>query len=224
MPVSSKCEEILKKGEHALIGISPFNSYFSEDTIVKLISWGDTNFKDFHLFVPDNLPYFNFLAMDYSHNKALTKTKKQNRYLFNKINRAFLRSGLDANNKMIIVSQFSENDMYKDVYNFGIEKYTNDVDFKRKCHNVSKLVLKSYTTADIDPSMLDIASKYLFGELPFLFDTPRILGVDSSLFVYHETVDFFVDLYNNREIGFVADNQGHLILKLNLDRVEDANK
>jgi len=215
-PVSLRCREILDKREHVLIGISPFNSYFSEENIKELINWTNANFKDFHLLIPDTLPYFNFLAIGYSHDKAISKTKRQVKYLLNKINRAFLSLSLDniKNNKIIMVSNFAKNSTYCEIYNACLARYTNDADFKRKCQEASGYVLRGYTS-DVSSHLLDIAAKYLLGELPFYLDSPRILSVDSSLLAYHEGIDFFVNLYKNNNSGFVAGNQGHLILNLN---------
>ena len=65
-PLSLNCENLLKRREHVLLGISPFNSYYCEFRITKLIEWARDNFKNFHIFVPDTLPYYNFLALGYS--------------------------------------------------------------------------------------------------------------------------------------------------------------
>ena len=216
MPVSQRCKEILEKREHALIGISPFNSYFSEENIKKLIYWGYTNFKNFHLLIPDTLPCFNFLAIGYSDSKALNKTKRQIQYLLNKVNRAFSNLSLNItnSNKLVMISKFSKNHVYHELYDSCLKKYVNETDFKQRCFSASELVLKNYTI-NIIPSMLDMSSKYLLGELPFYINTPKILGIDSSLLVYHENIEFFVDLYKNRDKNLVDNNQGHLILKLN---------
>jgi cyclo(L-tyrosyl-L-tyrosyl) synthase len=219
MPISPMCEKILKEREHVLIGISPFNSYYSEENIEKLVIWGHTRFKNFHVFVPDTLPYSNFLAIGYPHNKALTKTKRQARYLLNKVNRVLLKltSSTITDDKIITISKVSQNMAYCGLYNACLEKYTHDMDFKKTCQAASSMLLKSYTS-NVTEQMLDVASKYLLGELPFYIDTPGILGVKTSLFVYHESIDFFVNLYANRRQYFVVDIQGHLVLKMNTER------
>ncbi|MDR3071324.1 MAG: hypothetical protein LBU29_01820, partial [Endomicrobium sp.] len=37
--VNSESEEIFFSREHALLGISPFNSYYSLDNLVRLFRW-----------------------------------------------------------------------------------------------------------------------------------------------------------------------------------------
>ena len=52
-PVTRNCAKILNAREHAVIGISPFNSYFSEQKITDLIVWAKETFGTFHVYVPD---------------------------------------------------------------------------------------------------------------------------------------------------------------------------
>jgi len=47
--------ELLKKGEHALIGISPFNGYFTYERINFIVKWASVNFENFTIFYPDTL-------------------------------------------------------------------------------------------------------------------------------------------------------------------------
>ena len=215
IPISNRCKEILVNREHALIGISPFNSYYSEKNISRLIYWAKNTFKDFHLILPDKLPYFNLVALGYTHEKSLRKTNKQARYLLNQINRACQMCDIseeDRRKKVLHISEFSENPVYCALYEKVCKRYDHDVVFKEKCHNSSAIVLKSYAL-DVTSSALNIASKYLLGELPFYMDVPKMLCVNSSLTVYHQHVDFFANLFINRESNSISDNQGHLILR-----------
>jgi len=80
-PQTDNCKQILKSRQHALLGISPFNSYYIEDSIRELVMWANQSFDDFNLFIPDTLPVHNFIAMGYDIGKAVKKTKKQISYL-----------------------------------------------------------------------------------------------------------------------------------------------
>jgi cyclo(L-tyrosyl-L-tyrosyl) synthase len=214
IPASQHCVKILEKREHACIGISPFNSYFSEEVISKLINWGNTQFKDFHLFVPDILPYFNFLALGYSHEKAQIKCKRQWTYLRNKIRRAFTKCALsNADEKIITASAIKDNPEYQKIYNKLLQYYQDDQDFKIYCLKATSEMLKKYSS-QITTEMLNTSVKYILSEMPFYLDTPRILCKTSSIFVYHESIEIFIDLYKNRRHELVANNQGHVILKL----------
>jgi cyclo(L-tyrosyl-L-tyrosyl) synthase len=210
VPASQRCNEILEKREHVLIGISPFNSYYSLENIQKLIKWGSESFKSCQVFVPDTLPVFNFIAIGYAESKALSKTKHQIKYLMNKIEKAFTNLKVSVENKIITVSSCSKITAFKELYHICMNRYDVDEEFKKDCTEAASGVLRGYTK-NVTQDMLDTSAKYLLGELPFYLDTPKIVGVNTSTFVYHENVDFFTNLYKDRIKNHVSENQGHTI-------------
>ncbi|MGN6670646.1 MAG: tRNA-dependent cyclodipeptide synthase, partial [Candidatus Nucleicultricaceae bacterium] len=72
---------------HALIGVSPFNGYFTASNIEKTLIWAHSNFKSFGVFTMDKASKYNLIAMGYSEDEAIKKTKKQDQHLKNKIMR-----------------------------------------------------------------------------------------------------------------------------------------
>lgn len=212
---STNCSKLLEKKEHALIGISLFNSYYSEERIADLIGWAMKKFKDFHLCVPDILPIFNFLSLGYSEAKAKSKTREQWNRLRNKISRAFVTNGFHEypTYKVITISDLtSNNTIYQEIHRKCKFKYENDLKFKEECQKASEAIFGSSFNHENEQKKLDIAVQYLLGELPLYFDTPRILGTESSLVIYHQNIDFFVNLYKVHD-ELLSTKQGHLIVK-----------
>lgn len=74
-PVTRACAEILHAREHAVIGVSPFNSYFSEGNIASLIAWAKANFRAFHIYLPDGPSQFTLEALGYRESNARKKAK-----------------------------------------------------------------------------------------------------------------------------------------------------
>jgi len=214
--VSRTCEDILQRKTHAMAGISPFNSYYSETTIKNIISWCQS-FKNYHLFVPDNLPYYNFLGSGYSAKRAKAKTEHQWRYLRNKIFRAFMHFGIEpemAKCRLVTTSELENNTQYNRILESIFSQFENDPDFRTACMNASKAFIKINTSASAKGSA-NISVEYLIRELPLYLDTPKIVGVQESVFVYHENISFFTDIFVHRENVFLSPNQGHVILKIN---------
>ncbi len=89
IPLSTTCSAIYDKRQHACIGISPFNSLFSEAYIESLISWCLKSFDEFHLFIPDEPIIHTLEALGYEPSKAKKKMKKQLNWLRNKIYQSF---------------------------------------------------------------------------------------------------------------------------------------
>ncbi|MBY0580996.1 MAG: tRNA-dependent cyclodipeptide synthase [Rickettsiales bacterium] len=48
----------LLEKSHCILGISPFNSFFSEENITTLINWANTQFRSFQIFIPDKISYY----------------------------------------------------------------------------------------------------------------------------------------------------------------------
>lgn len=216
-PAAANCSKLLQDKEHALIGISPFNSYYSEKRIADLIKWGMNNFKDFHLFVPDTLPIFNFLSLGYSEGKAKSKSKHQWNYLKSKISKAFMANGFGEYpaSKVITINDtepLSNNEIYKDIHEKCLYRYRNDQAFKEKCLKASESIFSNPLDPTKNNINFEIAVQYILGELPIALDTPKILGVKSSLFIYHDNIDFFVNLYKVHD-ELLSTKQGHLIVK-----------
>ena len=46
------------KKSHCILGISPFNSFFSEENITALLNWANIQFRSFQIFIPDQISYY----------------------------------------------------------------------------------------------------------------------------------------------------------------------
>ncbi|MBX9697459.1 MAG: tRNA-dependent cyclodipeptide synthase, partial [Alphaproteobacteria bacterium] len=92
---------------HALIGISPFNGYFTTSNIEKTLIWAHSNFENFEVFTMDKASKYNLIAMGYSENEAIKKAKKQDQHLKNKIIRGLESIGFsedEAKKKILLIS------------------------------------------------------------------------------------------------------------------------
>jgi cyclo(L-tyrosyl-L-tyrosyl) synthase len=106
--VNSESEELFFLKEPALIGISPFNSYYSEENLKKLFSWGLSTFKRkrISIFIPDGISIYTLHAMGYPKERAEKKTRSQDRYLKNKVIRALAANNIseaEANNMIVFL-------------------------------------------------------------------------------------------------------------------------
>ena len=88
--LTGNCARNFELREHCCFGISPFNSYFSEDRIRELARWGTREFKSIHFFIPDVPSVYTLEAQGYPREKAEWKARRQSQYLKNKIHRALI--------------------------------------------------------------------------------------------------------------------------------------
>lgn len=220
---SKHCENILEKKEHVLFGISPFNGYFSEEILTKLFLWGTENFKNFHCFVPGNVTTHTLEALGYTPDKAIKKARRQLKYLENKIIRSFGNLGINKQRALekIITPEllFGNNNNYEHIYNNCINKYFSDRQFREICIQASfdvivkKQNLEKYQTV----ANLEKCAHYFLAEMPFFINTPKILNVTSSSFVYQIIPYSIAMLYNGYRENFISPNQGFISVEFELN-------
>ncbi|GHU20054.1 cyclo(L-leucyl-L-leucyl) synthase [Alphaproteobacteria bacterium] len=209
-------EQLFNLGEHALVGISPFNSYFSESNLEKLFRWALDNFQEINIFIPDEVSVYTFQAIGYPEDKAKRKTRRQDNYLKNKAIKALVSNTLsetEARNKIICLSDLMHNGVYVRLYNDCLNLYKNDENFRNGCITTSKWVLDSkYAFDNVSNESLDIAVKYFLSEFPLFINSHDILNVHSSLFIYKEIPDFLKKVYGDDSL--VSPNQGYIAINL----------
>src|SRR5689334_17764943 len=83
--ITESSQKALDIGSHVCFGISPFNSYFTDEKLYELTSWAMNKFKKMHFFVPDAPSAYTLEALGCSPEKAEWKARRQGQYLANKI-------------------------------------------------------------------------------------------------------------------------------------------
>ena len=211
--MSQNCKKIYLNRQHAILGVSPFNSYFSEKNILLLAEWASKSFNNFNIFVPDTLPIHTFLALGYEEARAINKTKRQVTYLNNKIYKAL--SNLGYSNErieelLINISCLKNNSNYVDLKSKCYDLYNNDLNFQRECNLATNWVLSGHQKNLDDLEHKHIAVRYLLDEMPLFINTPKILDIKTSMFVYHQSPDFIHYLYNKASCNILSENQGFI--------------
>jgi len=218
IPITKYCRDALDKKEHAVFGISPFNSYFSEAQITNIAHWGYLNFKSIHLFMPDIPSAYTLEALGYSPQKAEKKARRQANYLRNKMIRALENIGISETQTVEIILDWKKletNPYYQSVYKKCINLFETDTEFHRGCLESSKWVLhKRVDNGEVIPeATLNIAVKYFLAEMPLFIDSVGILNKKASVFCYHQCPEFLRTLYEKRYQNLVKPYQGFIQLQ-----------
>lgn len=212
-PVTRRCAEILRARTHAVIGVSPFNSYFSEERIAALAAWAQRSFASFHVYVPDGPSQYTLEALGYPETRARKKAKRQGRWLLNKIRRALAAAGVEesAIDGLILCSKTLEGcQTYRSLLRDVEDTCARDAAFLNGCYDTSRWVLNGQADAfeDITHDMLVSAVRYFQAELPLFMNSPKLAGVNSSVFVYHQCPPFLEQLLQTRRGDVIDENQG----------------
>ncbi len=216
-PVTRICAEILSAREHAVIGISPFNSYFSEQKITELVAWAKESFSTFHVYVPDGPARFTLEALGYPESKARKKANRQGRWLLNKIRRSLDAAGVPENavDEAILCSKSLDgHHAYVRLLDDVESVCDRDIEFREGCIETSRWVLNGQAdeVEEVTHDMLASAVRYFKAELPLFMKSPALVGVNSSVFVYHQCPPFLEELLNTKRGCFINERQGFVIV------------
>ncbi len=214
-PINEKSNQLFKLKEHAVVGISPFNSYFKEEKIEKIISWAMGNFNSVNVFIPDMISKFSLQAVGYSLERAIKKTRRQDSYLKNKVIRALNNIGFsdeEAFQNVLFISALNSNESYVELYNQCIDLFEKNPEFRSDCFAASEWVLSGMKKVSLNEHSLKHAVKYFLYELPLFLNTPQILNISSSLFIYHNIPYYIKKIYDDYSI--VSSKQGFIAVEI----------
>ncbi len=216
--LTANCEKNFDRREHCCFGISPFNSYFSEERIRELARWGRREFKSMHFFVPDLPGVYTLQAQGYAPDKAEWKARRQAQYLKNKIRRALESLSIpheEISEMILDWERLTANPNYNSLLKDVTELFETDHAFQEKCLEASKWVMnqKVSDTSELTGEVLRLAVKYFLCEMPLFADTAGIIEKSASVFCYHQRIGFLEEFYQGVLSYKPQPRQGFVVLK-----------
>jgi cyclo(L-tyrosyl-L-tyrosyl) synthase len=216
-PFSERCAGLVDAGHHVFLGISPGNGYFSEDRLVALLRWAAARFTRIEIAHPDpGTVACTYLGRGYEPRHARARARRDVRQTANRISRAVTTARIDPDR--LHVAQFS--DFYDTPgYRAALERVTRahreQPAFHAVCTRMVTGVLRTTMPADWAPTAGQLAAgaEYLDRELPFLLDTPAVLGVPASVFAYRATPALAGFLYGPDAVLPAVDTQGFVTVE-----------
>ncbi|WP_239002482.1 MULTISPECIES: tRNA-dependent cyclodipeptide synthase [Photorhabdus] len=189
-----RCDQIIQRGDHALVGISPFNSRFSKDYIVDLIQWSSDHFRQVDVLLPCEHEASRLLvASGIEDAKAIKKTQREIRRHLRNLD-SIISVATILKSKPIRVIQFNDfalNHDYQSLRTQVENAFNESESFRKICLDMSFQAIKGrlkgtgQSFGQIDLQLVYKALPYIFAEIPFYLDTPRLLGVKHSTLLYH---------------------------------------
>ncbi|NUT41684.1 MAG: tRNA-dependent cyclodipeptide synthase [Thermoactinospora sp.] len=202
-PLTARCAKIFATREHILLGVSALNGYFTVPTLTTLLGWATAQFARVDVLVPGMELAGTLMAKGYERPRARKKAREEINNTRNRVSRALEAAGATG------VGVFSWTDLYGEV---AYEKtrqeigllYESDGEFREHCHTALAEVLGAAEHAGS-------ALPFLLAELPFMVNTPEILGTRTSLFCYPKLLPMGEWLFSG---NIPSANQGILTTRL----------
>ncbi|MEV5802501.1 tRNA-dependent cyclodipeptide synthase [Streptomyces collinus] len=211
-PYTSHCEVILDEGAHAVIGVSPGNSYFSARRLHDLARWGLDHFDRVDFVYTDLYVAEMYEASGYAPDEARRKAVKNLRGVRAKVRDAV--SAADPEGSRLAwrpMSAFRTDPAYQEIHRQLKDRLRTDAGFRAVCD----ALVSRFLAARGEPAgerRRAVCLEYVCSEAPLFLDTPAILKVPSSLNCYHQLLPMAELLYS-RGAGLRASrNQGHAIV------------
>ncbi|MHC0430891.1 cyclodityrosine synthase [Streptomyces sp. O3] len=214
-PYTPHCRVIADEGDHAVIGVSSGNSFFSAQRLHGLARWGVEHFKQVDFVYTDLYVAEMFEALGYAPDDARRKAVKNLRGVRAKVGNAVQDvdpSGLRVRARPM--SALTRIPAYQRIHARVREMLETDGEFREACEKLTAIFLDGKLAPGEAASarQTQVCLDYVCAEAPLFLDTPAILEVPSSVNCYHQALPL-ADLLYARGPGLRASrNQGHGIL------------
>ncbi|MEU6281247.1 tRNA-dependent cyclodipeptide synthase [Streptomyces sp. NPDC047028] len=211
-PYTSHCEVIFGEGAHAVIGVSPGNSYFSARRLHDLARWGLDHFDRVDFVYTDLYVAETYEASGYPPDEARRKAVKNLRGVRAKVRDAVTAADPDGDRlDWHPMSSFRTNPAYQEIHRELKNRLNADAEFRAVCNALVTRFL-SARGEPVSERQRAVCLEYVVAEAPLFLDTPAVLKVPSSLNCYHQLLPMAELLYS-RGAGLRASrNQGHAVV------------
>ncbi|PZD95675.1 tRNA-dependent cyclodipeptide synthase [Paenibacillus sambharensis] len=190
-PLSSNCNAILQRRKHILVGISPFNSRFSEAYIYKLIGWAVRSFDAVSVLLAGREAANLLEALGTPRGKADAKVRKEVSRNRRFAQRALSEHGAEPQ-AIHTFSDFGEQAAYRSLREEVEALFHDQPAFRNACLSMSHTALLgrargvNQVLEAVHEEMLELAVQYVLAELPLFLGGADILGIEETLLAYHQ--------------------------------------
>ncbi|AFR08860.1 tRNA-dependent cyclodipeptide synthase [Nocardiopsis alba] len=209
-PFTTNCERLVEKGEHALVGVSVGNGYFSQYRIAQLLDWTGRRFASVDVLYADLHVESAFRASGMDPEHAARRTHRALRDVRRRIRRAVESAGdVPARVRTVALSEIAEFPGYRTAARRIDREIEQNPLLRAACEDHVRHVLGP--AEDPEGARFRAGMDYLRAELPFLLSSPEVLDVASSVCCYHVLMPVLPRLRG--EASCFHPRQGHLVLR-----------
>lgn len=207
---------IRQRGEHALIGISAGNSYFSQNNTTMLLQWAGQRFERTDVVYVDTHIDEMLIAEGRSAQEAEKSVKRTLKDLRRRLRRSLESVGEHAERfRVRSLSELQETPEYRAVREHTDRAFHEDAAFAAVCEEMVRAVVMNRPGDGIGASEAHLRAglNYVLAEAPLFADSPGVFSVPSSVLCYH-TVTPITTFLSQRETGFqAAPGQAYVVVR-----------
>lgn len=214
-PLTENCRRILDQGVHVLIGISPGNSYFSEQRITDLLRWAAHAFRRIDVIIPDAAEVETRLALGYPEDQAHRKARGSANRIRNRAVRACITAGVPTDRtRILLLSDIAKRPDYQAARWRCEEGLADDPELREICLRPARHILRTHLKGrEPTAEQTERAMGYLLAEMPLMLDTPGLLCVESSSLIYHQHMEFFDRIVLGKSPLSMSERQAFVVVR-----------
>ncbi|HZD15969.1 MAG TPA: tRNA-dependent cyclodipeptide synthase [Pseudonocardiaceae bacterium] len=187
-PYTDDSARIADKREHALIGLSPWNGYFSTRMVRALIEWAAQNFDTIDVVIPSYESAYTLIAAGTKPQHAVRQARRAVKKLRSPALRALREVDLGESH-LHTTTTLTVRPRYVDLRRKASDGYRNDPALRGACRHLARTAVLHAGGDEPSTPQLDTAARYAIAELPLFTDSPGIFDVESSVVIYHQHIE-----------------------------------
>ncbi|MEH6373369.1 tRNA-dependent cyclodipeptide synthase [Streptomyces sp. KLMMK] len=223
LPCTERCGRHLMAAEHALIGLSPWNGYFTARRVESLVEWAAGTFRTVDVFIPSYEAAYTLIAAGVEPSVAVGRARRAVKKLRGPAQRALARAGC-GEGRVHTGTSLAALPRYRQLRRTAEHMYRHDPGVRAACRAVARAAVagalgvreRGSSRPAPDPGLseeaLDTAARYAWAELPVMLDSPGIFGVGSSVLVYHRRIPLIESLLEDGSALSPAPGQGFVVV------------
>ncbi|OPC77722.1 hypothetical protein B4N89_36115 [Embleya scabrispora] len=202
-----------------VLGLSPYNSFYSTQTVTALCRDAAASFDDVHVLLPGAPETaLRQICAGKPPRRAVLRSKRVIHNMRNVARRTLAECGVsDTDSRVHVMTRFAGHPRYREIRGRVEAAYRTCAPMRNAVHTMTRAALTGFVDAEPTPAQMEANARYIFAEAPLLLDAPAVLGCDRALFVYHRRVPLYDVVAGGRVPGLDV-GPGHVLSVLTDER------
>ncbi len=215
-PLSEQCRHIWRRRDHALIGVSAGNSYFTQSRLAALLAWAGRSFAEVDVVYVDTHIDTMLVADGHEPAAAGRSARSTIRDVRRRIRRAVEATDLSGTRfRVRALSELLDDPRYQAVRSRTDRALREEPEFSAVVQEMVQEVVRGRLRDErpVTPAHLEAGLGYVSAEAPLFVDAPTIFDVRSSVTCYHLRTPVTEYLVGADSAVRAAPGHAHLVVR-----------
>ncbi|MYT82326.1 tRNA-dependent cyclodipeptide synthase [Streptomyces sp. SID8364] len=202
-----------------VLGLSPFNSFYSTQTVADLCQSAARSFSDVHVVLPGAPESaLRYISAGKAPRHAVQRSKRVIHNMRNVARRTLADCGVpDTDARVHVMTRFASHPGYQKSRARIERAYRTEPPMREAVHAMTRTALATSLDSEPTPAQIERNTRYIFAEAPLLLDAAGMLARPSTLFVYHRRVPIY-DVVASGQVPGLTVGAGHTLSVLTDER------